>query len=184
MFVRPLRAALLATTLLTAPAWATDAPRAAEAATPAAAARLIGTWKVQLDETQQAELKMMKLALRDPPPTEAELKELPEELRTMVQVLGAMRELDPEGAQLTEIRAMIDGLESARITFDATSMRLAFGAVDIQGPYTVARGQGDALTLVHRPEGAPQQTMTVRFEGATVLAMDNEAGKTTRFTRQ
>ena len=180
-----LSAFLLAATLWASPALADDAPAKAEAATTQATdARLLGKWKIQLNAQQQSELGVFKLALREPPPTQAEIDALPAEMQAIVEMLAMIKKTDPTSAQLVEIRTMIESLEHALLTIDATTMGLSFGTTTVSGPYTVSAGEGDAITLAHRPEGAPAQTMSVTFPSKDLIEVTNDKGQATQFARQ
>jgi hypothetical protein len=90
------------------------------------AERIQGEWNIVLSEQEKKQLDAMKLAFKEPPPTEAELEaaNLSEEEGFLVALILMARSEDPNDPKIAEMKAAMDGLANAGLTITADTMTI------------------------------------------------------------
>mgnify|MGYP001015685996 CR=1 FL=1 len=170
-----------------------DAAPQASADAPAAQ-RLLGEWTIVLGPQELRQVELLKLALKDPPPTAEELTKanLTAEEKAMVDVMGSARAANPTDPKIAEMKAAADGLATATVTFTADSMDFRAGPISEKTAYTVV-SQTESTVVVRStgPANAdgspgPAEDATITFDGADAILLADAAdpGNTQRFTRK
>lgn len=117
----------------------------AQQAAKKASQRIQGDWKVHLPPAEAQMADAMRLIIRDPPPTEAELGPLSAENREMVVMGREMAKTNPELMQ--EARAAVELADSMRMTITADTLELQAGPEKQVGKYTVQSETADSVKL-------------------------------------
>jgi hypothetical protein len=170
-----------------------EAPAQASADAPAAQ-RLLGEWTIVLGPQELRQVELLKLALKDPPPTVEELTKanLTAEEKAMVDVMGSARAANPSDPKIAEMKSAADGLATATVTFTADSMEFRAGPISETSAYSVV-SQTESTVVVRstgpaNPDGSPGQAedATITFDGpdAILLADAADPGNSQRFTRK
>ncbi len=173
---------------------AAPAPAPTEAAAPAPAAAkksseaIQGTWSIVLGDEEKRQVEVMQMALKDPAPTEEELKKagLSEDEMMMVALMGAARAADPNDPKVKEMAAAVEGLASATMTVTATDMTFKAGTMTETASYTVQSEEGPVVTIKTTDADGTEETATLTLEGNTTLVLGDPADptKTQKFTRK
>lgn len=159
-----------------------------------AAQRLLGEWNIVLGPQELRQVELLKLALKDPAPSEEELTKanLSSEEKTMVMVMASARAANPTDPKITEMRSAAEGLATASVVFTADTMTFKAGPVTEQSAYTVL-SQTESSLVVRSPgevgpDGAPAtpEDATITFDGpdAILLADMADPSNSQRFTRK
>ncbi|MFT4974894.1 MAG: hypothetical protein ACI8S6_000777 [Myxococcota bacterium] len=152
---------------------------------PDAVARLEGSWTVEPSVEDRRQATLLRLALRDPPPSEADLSQsdlTPSEAAMVRSVLSARR-TDPPPPQLAELRDRLSGLESATLEITTNELRFTLGEATSTRRYTVLSAEPERVevSVVH-PSGQSEEDAFV-FRGPDEVALVEPDGKETLLRR-
>lgn len=111
--------------------------------------QILGTWEIELSEQDKGEFRALRLALKNPPPTEAELEAagLDHDQRATVAFVLMTRSESPDSPQLASIRQVLASLEDTKVTVTPERFDMRLGVADVSVRYTVVEAQGDRLRL-------------------------------------
>lgn len=161
---------------------------AAQPGTSAVLTAMQGEWTIELTDADRRQLEMMRLAFRDPPPSDADLEAagLGADEKMMVNLMAAAKARDPQDPKVVEMQAALVGMEQATLTVTPEVLTLTAGALSKPAPYTV-KSATDATVTVETidAKGVPEVT-TITLEGPDVLVLTDitNARRTQRFRRK
>lgn len=111
------------------------APLAQAAEEAPASVRMQGEWQIDLPPQEATQLTALRLALEEPPPSEAELSLLRPEVRELVGMLVPQLQANP--AMRSEMQAAVDLAESMRMEITADTLQLRAGSDTQSRSYSV-----------------------------------------------
>lgn len=168
------------------------APQAVEPASPpeatGAAAAIQGEWTIVMTDEDRRQLEILRLAFREPPATEDELKAagLTSEEHMMVGLMASAKANNPDDPKVVEMEQALSGLESATLSITADSMTLRAGAMSKDAAYTVKSSTGTQVTVETLDDQGRPETTTITLEGPDTLVLKDltNAKRTQRFRRK
>lgn len=159
---------------------ATLSPREAHAQEPAPLARrVLGEWRLVLDEADRRQLEALELAFRDPVPSDDEIAAaaLADDAAMLVGLIVGLRRVDPEDPALAAYREGLIGLRGARFVVTESAMTLSFGSTSSTQTYQVIGERGDRLRIEVRAEDGSRIDAVLRLREEEGLLQYAEAGR-------
>ncbi|NOY28117.1 MAG: hypothetical protein GXP62_19805 [Oligoflexia bacterium] len=171
-----------------------SAPAAKPPAARKASEKIQGTWNIVLGDDEKRQVEVLKLALKDPAPTEVELTaaKLNDDEKMMVSLLGAARAKNPSDPKIKKMQAAADGLGQATVQITATGMTFTAGTVKEDSTYTVDSETDNVVkvssTLQSSTDGSPtatqHATLTLTSDDTLEMVDDADATKKQVFARK
>lgn len=181
-------ATALAAAMLTAAPLITAVAKEPAAATSGLSSRIQGEWKVVLTPEEKAQLDAMKLAFRDPPPTEAEIAALSQEEQMLVGIMLMAVQAEPDGEKVAEMKAVMQGLDNMKLTVTPDTMTMAIGDQGETAKWKVKSESDAGLVILTTDAQGQTDELTIALDGSVLTmtgAPDREGDppKVMRFSR-
>ena len=114
-----------------------------------ASARVRGQWNLTLSPSQEQRVRALEFAFQDPVPTDDALREvaLDEEAMMLATLVVALRRDNPGDPQIRQYREGLEGLKSATLVVDETTMTIDFGTMTSRLAYRILDDRPDRMQV-------------------------------------
>ena len=142
--------------------------------------RVLGVWDLVLSPTEQQRVDALELAFSDPIPTDEAIAaaDLGDDASMLVALVTATRRADPADPSLATYRAGMEGLRSATLTVDGTTMVLDFGTSQSVLGYTVLDARSNRMRIETSDVTGEHSRAIVRLrdDGQSMLFIEERRG--------
>lgn len=174
-----IRLAVLGLALL-APGVQTSVAHAQQQQSDLAPARALGVWDLVLSPSEQERVDALELAFADPIPSDDDIAAagLSEDAAMLVGLVAATRRTDPADPSLATYRAGLQGLKTATLTVDGTTMVLDFGTSQSVLGYTVLDARSNRMRIETSDVTGEHSRAIIRLrdDGQTMLFIEERRG--------
>ncbi|MGK0346248.1 MAG: hypothetical protein ACI855_002321 [Myxococcota bacterium] len=174
-----IRLAVLGLALL-APGLTTPVAQAQSTQADLAPQKALGVWNLVLSPSEQERVDALELAFADPIPTDEDIaaSDLSDDAGMLVGLVTATRRADPADPSLATYRAGMEGLKTASLTVDGTTMVLDFGTSQSVLGYTVLDARSNRMRVeTSDVTGAHSRAIVrLRGDGQTMLFIEERRG--------
>ncbi len=174
-----IRLAVLGFALLT-PGVLTSVSHAQSTQQELAPEKALGVWNLVLSPSEQERVDALELAFADPIPTDEEIAaaDLSDDAGMLVGLVAATRRTDPDDPSLATYRAGMEGLRTASLTVDGTTMVLDFGTSQSVLGYTVLDARSNRMRVETSDVTGEHSRAVIRFrdDGQSMLFIEERRG--------
>ncbi len=142
-----------------------------------ASEKMRGEYKIVLGPEEQKQMDVMRLALKDPAPTEEDIKaaSLSEEEGMMVAMVMMAKADDPNDPKIAEMAAMLEQMENATLTVTADKIAMAFGDQKTVASYTITSETDKVVKITTKEDDGTESANTVTLQDETTLVIVEDA---------
>ena len=139
--------------------------------------KMQGEYKIVLGPEEQEQLDVMRLALKDPAPTEEEIKaaNLSEEEGMMVAMVMMAKAEDPNDPKIAEMVTMLGQMENATLMVTGDKISMAFGDQKTEASYTITSETADTVKVTTKEEDGTESPNTITLQGDKTLVIVEDA---------
>ncbi len=182
-----IRLAVLGLALLT-PGVMTSVSHAQSTQADMASSKALGVWDLVLSPSEQERVDALELAFAEPIPTDEEIAaaDLSDDAAMLVGLVAATRRTDPADPSLETYHAGMEGLKTATLTVDGTTMVLDFGTSRSVLGYTVLDSRSNRMRIETSDVTGEHSRAVIRFreDGQSMLFIEEcRGGQRLGFTR-
>lgn len=174
-----IRLAVLGLALLT-PGLMTSVSHAQSTQADMASSKALGVWDLVLSPSEQERVDALELAFAEPIPTDEEIAaaDLSDDAAMLVGLVAATRRTDPADPSLETYRAGMEGLKTATLTVDGTTMVLDFGTSRSVLGYTVLDSRSNRMRIETSDVTGEHSRAVIRFreDGQSMLFIEERRG--------
>lgn len=174
-----IRLAVLGLALLT-PVAMTSVAHAQSGPSALAPDKALGVWDLVLSPSEQERVDALEFAFADPIPTDDAIANagLSEDAAMLVALITATRRSDPNDPSLATYRAGMEGLKTASLTVDGTTMVLDFGTSQSVLGYTVLDARSNRMRVETSDVTGEHSRAIVRFrdDGQSMMFIEERRG--------
>lgn len=174
-----IRVAILGMALL-APVGVTAVAHAQSGPAVLAPEKVLGVWDLVLSPSEQERVDAIELAFSDPIPTDEVIAaaDLSEDASLLVGLITATRRSDASDPSLQTYRAGMEGLKTASLSVDGTTMVLDFGTSQSVLGYTVldARSKRMRVETSDATGEHSRAILRLRDDGQSMLFIEERRG--------